>query len=606
MHADSTYALIDDGAGGARLFARPLRTVTCRGAEDLPPAFDAMRAAAREGLWCVLLADYELGYLIEPKALGRPYRGEQPVLTVLVFGEPETLDAAGADSRLAAALAALPEDQRFCGVADIRPGLAEAGYVERVERIRRYISDGDCYQVNYTYPLRFRHYGDALALYVRLRERQPVRHGAFVRLPGRAILSLSPELFLERRAGRITSKPMKGTAARDADPARDAANRDWLAASAKDRAENVMIVDLIRNDLGRIAETGSVRVERLFEIEPYPTVWQMTSTVTAEAPRADIEQVLRALFPCGSITGAPKIRAMQIIAELESAPRGLYTGAIGWLAPDGDFRFNVAIRTLVLDEGGDGRMGIGSGIVYDSLPAAEWAECQWKARFLTGIEAGFELIETMLWRHAEGVALLDLHMQRLAESARCFGFRFEEAAVRAAVLARTAGLPQPHPHRLRLLLSQDGGLRIDAEPLASPGPLRVCLSPQGVDSGDLFLRHKTTRRALYDAELKRAIAADCFDALFCNERGELTEGARSNVFLAFGGELHTPPLSAGLLNGVMRRHLIARGDPPVVERTLFPEDLRRADAVYVSNALRGLLRVEVVHANSPDGVGRVD
>jgi para-aminobenzoate synthetase/4-amino-4-deoxychorismate lyase len=597
LHADRIFALIDDGpgcaAGGALLFSDPLRVLACRAAHDLAHAFETIRAAAANGLWCVVLADYELGYLLEPKVLGRPYRSIEPLLTVLVFGRPNALDRAGVQAWLAARLEAVAEERRFCGVADVRPGIAEADYVEHVERIRRYIVAGDCYQVNLTYPLRFRHYGDPLALYRKLRDRQPVSHGAFVRLRERAILSLSPELFLQRRQGRLTSRPMKGTAARDADPVRDAASREWLAGSAKDRAENVMIVDLIRNDLGRLARTGSVRVERLFEIEPYPTVWQMTSTVTADAPQADIEQVLRALFPCGSVTGAPKIRAMQIIAELEKGPRGLYTGAIGCVAPDGDFGFNVAIRTLVLGDDGGGRMGIGSGIVYDSMPAAEWAECQWKARFLTGAEAGFELIETMLWSaDAGGIALLDLHMQRLGESARCFGFRFDELAIRAAVAARTAGLPQP-PHRVRLLLAQDGGLRIDAEPLPPVGPLRVCLSPHRVDSADLFLYHKTTHRALYDAELRRAVAQEgCFDALFCNERGELTEGARSNIFLAFGGELHTPPVFAGLLNGVMRRNLLARGEPRIVERTLYPEDLRRADAVYLSNALRGLLRVD--------------
>ncbi len=363
-----------------------------------------------------------------------------------------------------------------------------------------------------------------------------------------------------------------------------------------------MIVDLIRNDLGRLAPPGGVRVERLFEIEPYPTVLQMTSTITAAVPGRTLPEVFRALFPCGSVTGAPKIRAMEIIAELEREPRGLYCGALGYVVPDGDFLFNVPIRTLVLDDDGRGRLGIGSGVVFDSEPAAEFAECRLKARFLTGLPAQFRLIESLRLdpEHGDFYPLLDRHLRRLEGSARFFGFSWHGEAVRSRLLAHARTLGATCPHKTRLLLAQDGEASIASEPLpavseqavSEEAVMKVVLAQTHTDSRDLFLYHKTTVRSIYDAELARiATVEGCFDALFCNERGELTEGARSNLFLSLDGRLCTPPVAAGLLDGVMRRRLLDEGR--AVERTLHLGDLRRADAIFLSNAVRGLMRVQV-------------
>lgn len=595
------FALFDDSLtppAEARclLLADFERSIECRGPDEIHGAFARIEEALAAGRHLAIEAHYELGYWLEPKLLGLAYPSAQPLLAAHVFRRAAPLDGVQVAQLLEEHIAALGARGRICGVADLRPAMDEAHYLAAVAHILDYIRAGDCYQVNFTFPLRLRHYGSPLALYARLRRAQPVRHGALLHLPARDLLSLSPELFVARRGGRLTARPMKGTAPRHADPGADEEQRRRLAESDKERAENVMIVDLVRNDLGRLARTGSVRVERLFEVEAYPSVWQMTSTVSAEAPDAGLEDVFRALFPCGSVTGAPKFRAMQIAAELECRPRGLYTGALGHAAPNGDFSLNVPIRTLVLERDGSGSLGVGSGIVADSRPAAELAECRLKAAFLTGIEADFRLIETLLLDTADArlYPLLDEHLRRLAASARYFGFACDPQAVRAALVAHGRPLA-PGRHRVRLLLDKAGAAHVTSAPLPARDDveLSVVLARRTADSRDLFRYHKTTVRHDYEAELAE-LPAGVFDALFCNERGELCEGGRSNLYLSLGGVLHTPPESAGLLNGVMRRRLLRAQPVPIVERTLYPDDLARAEGVYISNALRGLRRVRLL------------
>ncbi|MFZ5512159.1 MAG: aminodeoxychorismate synthase component I [Pseudomonadota bacterium] len=601
LDSAAPFALFDDSLtppAEARclLLADFEYSIETRGPEEVAVAFARMEAALAAGRHLAIEACYELGYWLEAKLRGLARPGSRPLLAAHVFGRAHPLDGAQVAQLLAEHIATLDVRSRICGVADLQPAMDEADYLAAVARILDYIRAGDCYQVNFTFPLSLRHYGSPVALYARLRRAQPVRHGALLHLPGRDLLSLSPELFVARRGRRLTARPMKGTAPRRADPRADAQQARRLAESDKERAENVMIVDLIRNDLGRLARPGSVRVERLFEVEAYPSVWQMTSTVSAEAPHAGLEQVFRALFPCGSVTGAPKIRAMEIAAELERGPRGVYTGALGHAAPGGDFSLNVAIRTLVLEGDGSGCLGVGSGIVADSRPELELAECRLKAAFLTGIEADFQLIETLLLDTTDPhlYPLLDDHLQRLAGSARYFGFAWDPQALRATLLARgrAAG---PGRHRVRLLLDKAGNPRIEAAPLPAGDEeeLAVVLARRTVDSRDLFRYHKTTVRHDYEAELAQ-LPAGVFDALFCNERGELCEGARSNLYLSLGGVLHTPPVSAGLLDGVMRRRLLRSQPLPIVERTLHPEDLARAEAVYISNGVRGLRRVRLL------------
>ncbi|MGZ8295025.1 MAG: chorismate-binding protein, partial [Telluria sp.] len=468
--------------------------------------------------------------------------------------------------------------------------------------IRDYIAAGDTYQVNYTYRLRFDAFGTLPALYARLRARQPVPYGALVALPGgEAVLSLSPELFVRHTQGELVTRPMKGTAPASGDDAEDARRAAALAADTKNRAENLMIVDLLRNDLGRIAATGSVEVPALFDVQRYSSVLQMTSTVRASLRRdATLADVFEALYPCGSITGAPKRRTMEIIDELEAAPRGIYTGAIGWFDPPqggravGDFCMSEPIRTLALAAplGGvrKGEMGVGAGIVYDSEPAGEFAECRLKARFLTGLSNGFEIFET-LRATRDGCAHLERHLARMEKSAGYFGFAFDRAAAVAGLTDACAGMANDVAYRVRLALRQDGSLAVQSAPLAALAePVTLLLAADATSSDDVFLRHKTSVRTRYDAAWRDAEAQGAFDTLFFNERGEMTEGGRCNVFVRLDGRWYTPPLACGVLPGVMRSVLLEDAAWAASERVITRAMLLAAQEIVVCNALRGPLR----------------
>lgn len=532
----------------------------------------------------VVALDYELGYLLEPRSAPPGWMPGQAVLACFWrFRERRALVSGEAEAWLAGQVAVEP-----AGIGDIAPSIGESDYRAAVERIQQFISDGDCYQVNFTFPIEFSWFGSPLALYARLRQRQPVRYGGFVGDRQGGVVSLSPELFLERQGERLLTRPMKGTAARS-EP------RETLSNSLKDRAENLMIVDLLRNDLGRLAETGSVKVERLFEIEAYPTVWQMVSEVSARIGRRDFSSVLRALFPCGSITGAPKIRAMQIIGELESVPRRLYTGALGWLAPEGDFRLNVAIRTLELASDHRGKMGVGSGVVADSRAAAEWRECLLKADFVRAGDPGLKLVETL--RRENGTyPMWPGHLERLRRSAAWFGFPLDEQ-----MLCRQLGQqPAKGIWRIRLTLDRMGEIEIQAVEMADtpPSASLAVLADTCIDSSDPLRRHKTTARQHYDAAL-RTLPADSpvFDVIFLNERGELAEGARSNIFVERDGVLLTPPQDSGALPGVLRAELLASGRAR--EAVLHLADLN--GGFWLGNALRGLIPV---HLQAPQKNGQ--
>ncbi|MFZ4535368.1 aminodeoxychorismate synthase component I [Propionivibrio sp.] len=551
--------------------------------------FDAVEAASANGEWIALAADYALGACFEP-AVAHSNAG-RPRLRGWVFGQARHLDPQAISAFVDKHLARMPEQDRVAGIAELAPGLDATGHASRVEQVQRWITAGDCYQINLTFPLVGRIYGHPLALYAGLRERQPVRYGAYIASPEEVLLSFSPELFFERIGGRVVTRPMKGTAPRGATPEEDAARRSELLASEKERAENIMIVDLLRNDLGRLAAPGKVRVESLCEIEAYPTLWQMVSTVTADLPEVRLVDLFRALFPCGSITGAPKIRAMQCIAELETAQRGLYTGALGWLAPGGDCRFSVAIRTLEVEPDGRARLGVGSGIVIDSVPAREYAECLLKSRFLSGFNPGFELVETMRMERGE-YPFLALHLGRLQASARALGFACDVQAISAALANQLSGCAVGI-YRVRLTLAHNGNYHISRALLPGDAqPWQVVLADERLDADDYLIRHKTTARSRYNRALAcLAESPEVFDVIFLNTRGEVCEGARSNVFVERGGMLLTPPLSCGLLPGVMRRHLLETGR--AVECLLSREDLLGASAIFVANALRGLVPVNL-------------
>jgi para-aminobenzoate synthetase/4-amino-4-deoxychorismate lyase len=422
---------------------------------------------------------------------------------------------------------------------------------------------------------------------------------AFLRFADEDVLSFSPELFFCVQGRRISARPMKGTTARGPNVDDDARQRSALLADEKQRAENLMIVDLLRNDLARVAIPGSVEVTDLFTTETYPRFHTLTSGISAElTPDASFATIVRALFPCGSVTGAPKIRAMEIIREVEESPRGVYCGAIGYVFRE-TMAFSVGIRTLVLRDG-VAEMGVGGGIVWDSEPASEYAECLLKARFLTEAEEPFRLIETMRWVRGEGFHLLERHLARLRASSRYFGFRFDEAAVRKALSRAVEGLEGIQ--RVRLTLGARGDVQVEAEAITLPAPnavWRYTFADEPIDSRDRRFHHKTTLRALYEREfaMQRA-ATGCDEVVLLNERGEVTEGSRTNVFVERDGVWLTPPLSSGVLDGCLRRELIENGPQRVVERVLSPVDLENG-IVWFGNALRGLVRGELQGAENP-------
>jgi len=552
--------VILDFPGGRRAFQAPFRVIAADRADEVPAALAAAGAALAEGRHLAGWLAYELGYALEPKLLPL-LPPDVPLLRLGVFEGPGAAPA--------------PSGRAYAG--PLAHDWDEAAYRVRFDRVKALIAAGDIYQANLSYRARFAFAGDPLALYERLRAASGAPWCGFADDGTRQVVSLSPELFFDLGAdGTIASRPMKGTAPRLGD---DTGEGRALAASPKDRAENLMIVDLIRNDLGRIAETGSVAVKALFSVETYPTLHTMVSTVAAKRRAgAGLGDILRALFPCGSVTGAPKIRAMEVLRELEDSPRGAYCGALGHFAPDGTAQFNVSIRTLTISDGA-GVLGIGGGVVQDSDGAAEYAECRLKARFFEDARPPLALIETLKWDG--GFVRLDSHLARMAESARVFALPFDAGRARAALDGAVAG--RQGPQRVRLTLDEAGRHDAAAQPLEpNPPHWRYAIAGGRVRSTDPLQRHKTSWRELYE---KEASLAD--EVLFLNERGEVAEGARSNVFVARGGVLLTPPLSAGALDGRLRAELLASGQAR--EAVLMPDDLKDAE-VYFGNSLRGLVK----------------
>ena len=575
--------LLDDARPGherLRIFRGLDGIVEAFGPEEVAGALAALEQARKSGRYVAGYFAYELGYILEPAL--RPLLPKErtlPLLRLGVFKACEILTDDAAQAELKA---------RVTGRAYAGPLAHEwdaAAYGKRFARVHRYIGAGDIYQANLSFRSHFSFVGDPMALYLKLRERSAAAHGAFIADGERHILSLSPELFFSVSAqGEITAKPMKGTAPRGSDPAQDTAARAHLQTSEKERAENLMIVDLLRNDLGRVATMGSVSVPDLFSVETYPTVHQMVSTVRARLREgATVEEILRALFPCGSVTGAPKIRAMQIIRELEQSPRGVYCGAIGHFSPDGMAQFNVAIRTLTLANN-RGELGIGGAVVHDSRAQNEYDECLLKARYYNSVLKPVELIETLRFSREQEFTRLNLHLERMERSAKVFGISFDQDAAMRELDRSVAGFSEDL--RARLVLDQNGLLNASAAPLGTEAQLWTYrLSEIPVASGDVLLAHKTSWREMFEASSGQT--QGCDEVLFVNERGELTEGSRTNVFIRIGGRLFTPPKDSGLLPGCLRRELIESGE--CSERVLYPSDLANAEAVFLGNSLRGLI-----------------
>ncbi len=587
----------------ALLFEAPEEIISCTRLDEVRDCLTRLEAAQKAGRHAAGYLAYELGFAFEEKLRGRFEETGEPLLWFGVYDAPRNL---GLDE--AVTLLETAAGSGTAGIESPRFDMDRMAYNRAFARVREHLAKGDIYQVNLTMRARLKHQGSPERLFLDLMRRQPVEYAAFVAMEDRTLLSLSPELFLERRGDMLRTRPMKGTATRGRYPSEDVTLARELASDPKQRSENIMIVDLMRNDLSRIAETGSVRVTALCEVERYRSVHQMTSTVEARVPGSvGFADVIENLFPCGSITGAPKLSAMQIAQDLETGPRGVYTGSIGMLAPGGDFRLNVAIRTLVLRKDGTGEAGTGSGVVFDSGAAPEYDECLLKLKFMTEETPGFELIETMAFDPVEGYLLLERHLQRLQKSADYFGYVYDEETVRARLQEYAAGFIGAR--RVRLLLGPNGGLSVssaDLAPVDGATMFNVVLAAETTRSSDRFLYHKTTNRAFHDdTRLKYQAETGCQEVLFENEQGYLTEGSYTTLFVKKDGRLLTPALKHGLLPGTLRQALLERG--LAFEADLTRQDLERSEEIFVGNSVRGLVRARVLSlgkAGEKDGVAR--
>ena len=583
---ETPFVLLDDARPNsgvpARLYSDPIKTISAHSQGDVADVLDALRQAKSEGHHVAGYFGYEAGRSMASAKFSREQTGDQPLAWFGIFGSYQSLDND-------AVLSLLP-DPHGAWISKIRPGITRSEYERIFSVVHDYIQAGDIYQANLTFRAFADYAGNPLALYAAIRPNAAAGYGGVIWTGKQWLLSFSPELFFALHGRRVTAKPMKGTAKRLADAYADAAVQDKLQKDAKQRAENLMIVDLLRNDLSRVCDPGSVAVPDLFRIESYPTVHQMTSTVTGEmADNKSAADLIAAIFPCGSITGAPKIRAMEIIEETEDSLRGIYCGSIGRIDASGDAAFNVAIRTFCLNEKTKQlSLGLGSGIVADSNAGEEWAECLAKGGFAIMTGKGFDLIETMRFEPAHGILRLELHLERMKESARNFGFEFDRHAVRNQLHAVTFRLEKDM--KIRLLLSAAGAIAIEVRdpPTLPETDWNVSLATLNIPPDDFRLHHKTSDRRFYDDA--RTSKPDADEVLLVDAEGFLTEGSFTSLFVERGGMLLTPPASRGLLPSVLRRELIEQGK--ACEQDLLPADLK--DGFFLGNSLRGLIPAKLV------------
>lgn len=599
MTPDAFQVILRTPWGGPwRHFRAPRAILAAHHISEVQSVLDQVDAAVGDGCYAAGYVCYEAA-----GAFGLPVRPELPGIPLVQFG----IFTADSIDRLA----------RFpahggCQAEPWIPTVGHDEYMRAIGSIKDAIARGDTYQINYTFRLRAPFEGSASALMRDVYAGQAGGWSAFVDLGSHAICSASPELFFARQGTRVRCRPMKGTAPRGFWPSQDEARGRALHGSEKNRAENVMIVDMVRNDLGRLARVGSVRADSLFEVERYPSQWQMVSTVTADVDATDLRRMFEALFPTGSITGAPKHAAMQIIRDLETTPRGIYTGAIGYVSPRGRAHFNVAIRTVVIDRRSQtAELGIGSGIVWDSVDVDEYEECLLKARVLAGHRAGsaaphisashpsasyavpdpprVRLLETMLWTPEQGFVLLGRHLDRLFASAACFRFDGDRREIQTMLDNAVADLRGPS--KVRIMLEADGSVLCEAVDLnVLPSPMRVALAGEPIDSSDVFLYHKTTNRSVYDRA--RASRPDVDTAILWNAAGEVTEATEANIVVVRNGRKVTPPVECGLLPGTLRAELLESGH--IIEERVLLEDLAQADEIWLVNSVRGWIPATLV------------
>lgn len=565
-------------------FSSPHRVIEVHTLNDVVPALQEVEDLVNANAWHAAgflgyesAPAFDRALLVLPERSGAKSKGDFPLLWFGLYPAPR--------------LISLPEPASPKPALTWSPTVDRGTYNAAIEQIKNHIASGRTYQVNYTMRLQAEFKSDPWNFFLHLAQTQN-NHAAYIDTGRYVIASASPELFFQLDGDTITGCPMKGTVKRGHTTLEDEEQAEWLRNSEKNRAENVMIVDMIRNDLGRIARVGSVHVPELFTTEKYPTLWQMTSMVKATT-FASITNIFKALFPCASITGAPKVSTMKIIAELETTPRKIYTGSIGYIAPNRKATINVAIRTVLVDrETQSAEYGVGGGIVWDSTSTDEYAEALLKARVLTESPPQFSLLETMLWTLEEGFFLREKHIARILDSGEYFEFHISKEIITSYLYEVSSRFTSPQ--RVRLLLDKNGNLSHEARsfrPIDNNLPVKVCLAKDPVNSGNVFLFHKTTQRGVYDSARKDF--PDCDDVLLYNERGELTEFTIGNFVVEMDGKLYTPPISCGLLAGTFRAHLLESGQ--VNERIIRIDELKHCANVFLVNSIRNWQQVEFVN-----------
>ena len=605
----TTTILLDDCASSSgnrtsSLLQNPIEHLKAEKTSEVELVLKSIQSQQDLGRHVVALFSYELGEFLQGL---KPKQSKTPFLEAFIFDQCIKLSNEEVSDWIQKEIDVAEKPEDPAGVLDLQYSVSQASYTKAIDEIHHRISQGETYQVNYTMRLAGAFYGLPIKLYQTLRQRQPVRFGAFITGKERKVMCFSPELYIAKDKNYITAKPMKGTLGVSEGPAQA------LSSSPKERAENLMITDLIRNDLGRICKTGSITVPELFQVQQVGQVHQMTSTVVGEI-RDDVtfSEILRASFPCGSINGAPKKRTMEIIQELESSPRGLYCGSIGYFEPGGNFLLNVAIRTLELFRENRFEMGVGSGITIDSNPKKEWQECQTKAKFIKELRQTLGLIETMRYENGE-IPLLQAHLNRLERSANTLRIKCKQKLIRERIErflteafrnteTRLSGADRrDEVYAVRLDLRPDGEISLSksrVEPMSQQKAFwaadLIGAGTAVMNSQNPLLQHKTTSRRLYDQAWQSAREKGGFDGIFTNERGEITEGGRSNIFAKIKGVWLTPPLSSGVLPGIMRDRLLRDKAWDTYESVLFPKDLIGAEKMVLVNALRGIIEIDPV------------
>lgn len=578
--------VIQDGQGQHWLrFRQPVDIVSVMSLDQVVPSLQKIdRAVNEQGLYAAGYIGYEASPAFDSAFKVRS-PGTAPLLWFGLYRSPEAIE--------------LPAVIRHYELGEWQPSVSQEGYSQAIARVKALIAEGRTYQVNYTYRLSSAFRGSPWGLFLDLVESQEARFSAFLDTGRLVICSASPELFFELNGDELLSRPMKGTAERGRTLAEDMELSEWLRGSEKNRAENVMIVDMIRNDMGRVSRVGSVCVPRLFDVERYPTVWQMTSTVRSRTD-ASFPEIILSLFPCASVTGAPKVSTMGIIADLETKPRGVYAGCIGYFGPGRRAQFNVAIRTAVIDKiQGRVEYGVGGGIVWDSETDEEYLECQTKARILAARRPKFQLLESILWSPGEGYFLLDYHLRRLVESGDYFGFPVDVVEIKERLGAVSRSFPRLSM-KVRVIVHRDGRTECEAVAIDYHEPVLLGLAADPISSDDVFLFHKTTNRVIYERALSER--SECDDVLLWNERGEITETTTANVVVELKGEIVTPPVECGLLPGTYRESLLSKGI--ISERIVTLDELELCDTIAVINSVRKWRQATLVSQHAAKQLSR--